>query len=349
LKSIGIIILVAVNIAARAADLPFLAWQGNTMGSTYTVKVVEASLNDKQLEELKTEVDLRLQEINRQMSHYQTNSELSRFALAPANRPFPISREFANVVRLAMDLNQRSQGAFDPTLGPVINLWGFGEKTEIRKTPPEAEVKKALALTGCWHLTISANNELIKDIDGLQLNLGAIAKGFGTAEMGRVLRAHGLTNYYVSISGEVLTSGHNPNGQKWQVGISAPVSNWRDGDPLVAVLGVSGQAVSTSGDYQKFFLDENDRRLCHIFDAKTGHPVQHNLGSVTIVAGNGLLADGLATSTFILGPDAGLRFIEGYTNAAALFIIREAEGQFRQVLSSRFTDMTGYSLTPPKD
>ncbi len=312
------------------------------MGCVYTVKIVDAPLEEKQIEALRTEVDHQLKEINRQMSHYQPDSELARFNRAPARTPFEVSAEFARVLRLALELNRRSHGAFDPTLGPVINLWGFGEKTDVRMTPGETQLRAAMNQTGCQHLALTASNELVKDIPGLQLNLSAIAKGFGVDEMARVLRLHGLTNLYVSISGEVFTSGHNPDGQKWRVGIAAPVLHWVDGDPVAAVAALSDQAVSTSGDYQKFFIDAQGRRLCHIFDPKTGCPVQHNLAGVSVVADNCTMADGLATTLFVLGPEEGPRFIESWTNCAALFIVRESDGKYRQVLSSRFTRMTGY-------
>ncbi len=312
------------------------------MGSAYTVKLIDAPLTAPQIEALKAEVDQRLKEVNRQMSHFQPDSELSRFNRAPANTPFKVSPDFARVVRLALELNRRSQGAFDPTLGPVINLWGFGEQTSARQTPSAAQLRAAMSQTGCQHLSVTAKDELVKDIPGLQLNLSAIAKGFGVDEMARVLRAHGLTNFYVSISGEVFTSGHNAQGRKWQVGISAPVLNWVAGDPMAGILSLSGQAVSTSGDYQKFFFDDQGRRLCHIFDPKTGQPVQHNLGSVTVVADTCTLADGLSTTLFVLGPEPGRRFIESWTNAAALFIVRESDGSFRTLPTSRFSTMTGY-------
>ena len=328
--------------SGRAEDLPLVTWQGQTMGSTYTVKIVDAPLTEQQTEALKAEVDQRLQEVNRQMSHYQPDSELSRFNRAPANTPFKVSPEFARVVRLSLELNRRSQGAFDPTMGPVIGLWGFGAQTDVHLVPPDALLREAMKQTGCQHLSVTPRDELVKDIWGLQLNLSAIAKGFGVDEMARVLRAHGLTNLYVSISGEVFTSGRNPKGGKWQVGISAPVLNWRPGDPTVAVLSVSGQAVSTSGDYQKFFIDAEGRRRAHIFDPKTGNPVQHSLGSVTVVADNCTIADGLSTTLYVLGPEAGPRFIETWTNAAALFIVREAEGKFRSIPSARFAGLTGY-------
>jgi thiamine biosynthesis lipoprotein len=334
--------LTLLGSAGQAADLPLVTWQGRTMGSDYTVKIVGTNLAPEQIETLKTEVDQRLKEVNRQMSHYQPDSELSQFNRAPANKPFKVSPEFARVVRLALELNRRSGGAFDPTLAPVINLWGFGEKTDQRAVPPEAELKAALAKTGCQHLSVTDRDELVKDSPDLTVNLSAIAKGFGVDEMVRVLTGHGFTNCYASIAGEVRVLGHNPRGTNWLLGISAPVSNWRENDPMAAMASLSNMAISTSGDYQKFFFDAQGRRLSHIFDPKTGWPVQHDVGGVSVVAPDSMTADGLATALFVLGREAGMRFIETWTNAAAIFIVREAPDRFRSVPSSRFSAMTGY-------
>jgi len=328
--------------SGQTAELPVIRWQGRTMGSPYTVQVVGTNLTQAQTDTLKAEVEDRLKEVNRQMSHYQPDSELSRFNRAPARTPFKVSPEFARVVRFSLELYRRSQGAFDPTLAPVINLWGFGEKTDQRSVPLEAELRAAMKTTGCQHLSVTANDELVKDIPELTVNLSAVAKGFGVDEMARVLRGHGLTNIYASIAGEVVVLGHNPRGTNWQVGITAPLANWREDDPMTAIVSLSNQAISTSGDYQKFFTDAQGRRLCHIIDPKTGWPVQHNVGGVSVVAQDNMTADGLATTLFVLGPEAGLRFIDSWTNAAALFIVRETEGKFRSIPSSRFASLTGY-------
>lgn len=312
------------------------------MGSLYTVKIVGTNLSDADVGALKKEVEDRLREVNRQMSHYVPESELSRFNRAPAGQRIQISPEFARVLRFALELNRRSAGAFDPTLGPIINLWGFGEESVLRHTPTDEQIREARLKTGCQHLTLTENNELSKDTPGLTLNLGAVAKGFGVDEIAGVLRRHGLTNTYVSISGDVFVDGRNARGTHWQVGISAPKKEWRPGDSLVTVLSLSGQAVSTAGDYQKFFVNDQGRTQGHIFDPRTGRPVAHSLGSVSVVADSCMTTDGLDTTLFVMGLEEGRRWIESWTNAAALFVVREKAGEFRQVPSSRFPGMTGY-------
>jgi thiamine biosynthesis lipoprotein len=328
--------LVALNCTQSPAQLPVIRWEGRTMGSPFTVQIAGTNLTPTEIDSLKLAVEERLKEINRQMSHYQPDSELSQFNRAPANTPFKVSPEFARVVRFSLEMNQRSRGAFDPTLAPVINLWGFGEKTDQSAVPPESELKKALKATGCQHLSVTANDELVKDIPELTINLSAVAKGFGVDEMVALLRRHGLTNIYASIAGEVMVLGQNARGTKWQVGVATPVDHWNEDSPMAAVVPLSGQALSTSGDYQKFFTDPQGRRLSHIMDPKTGWPVQHNVGGVSVVAPDSMTADALGTTLFVLGVEEGLKFIESYTNAAALFIVRESDGRYRQIRSSRF-------------
>jgi thiamine biosynthesis lipoprotein len=321
---------------AATGELPVVRWQGRTMGSPYTVQVVGVELKEPQLEDLKREVEERLREVNRQMSHYDPESELSRFNRAPADVPFKVSPELARVVRFSLAMHRDSHGAFDPTLGPVINLWGFGEKSETRAVPAEAALREAVQKTGARHLTVTDKDELIKKVPELTLNLSAVAKGFGVDEMVRVLRGHGLTNAYASIAGDVAVRGHNARGTAWQLGVAAPIEHWRETDPMAAVLSLADRALSTSGDYQKFFTDAQGRRLSHIINPRTGWPVQHSVTGVSVVAADSTTADALSTTLFVMGHEEGLRFIEARSDAAALFILREAEGKYRLLPSSRW-------------
>jgi len=320
----------------RAAELPVMRWDGRTMGSPYTVQIVGINLSPKQTGQLKQDIEARLRAINRQMSHYQSDSELSQFNRAPANQPFKVSPEFARVTRFSLELSSRSQGVFDPTLTPLINLWGFGEKSEVRAVPAADALAAAQRVTGWRHLKVSDRDELTKGIPELGLNLSAVAKGFGVDEMIRVLAARGFTNVYASIAGEVRVLGRNSRAQKWLVGVSSPVDFWNENDSFEAVAALSNQAISTSGDYQKFFTDSEGRRLCHILDPRTGWPVQNRVGGVSVVAPDSMTADALGTILFILGPEAGLKFIADRPDVSAMFILREPDGAFRRVASSNF-------------
>lgn len=338
----------AVAQPAPTPELPVWTWSGETMGSPYRVTVVEPPSAQGWRARLQEEIERRLKEINRQMSHYQPDSELSQFNQAPAEVPFPVSQELAAVCRFAFEMSRRSQGAFDPTLAPLINLWGFGEKGPALAPPTAEAIQRARAQVGWTLVEVTPRQELRKTRAGVAINLSALAKGYAVDEMWRVLHRHGLTNVYVSIAGEIRVSGHNPRGGPWRIGISAPIELWRDKDPLAAAVELRDSAISTSGDYQKFFHDAQGRRLSHLLDPRTGWPVQHKLGSVTVVAPDGLQADALSTTLFVLGPEEGMQFIESWTNAAALFIVREAENQFRLLPSTRFSTLTRWRPPTPE-
>lgn len=321
---------------------PVVRWAGQAMGSPYTVQIVDAKLDETQIQALRVEVETRIKQVNDQISHYQADSELSKFNRAPANSPVKISPGFAKVMRFSMDLNKRSEGAFDPTISPVINLWGFGEKTERHEIPTDDALKAALKLTGFQHISLNEKDELAKDIPELSINLSSPAKGFVTDEVVRLLQGHGYQNVYVAMAGDVCVRGHNPKGGKWVLGVAAPLDHWREDNPMAATVALSDLAISTSGANQKFFTDSKGRRLGHIFDPKTGWPVQHNLASVSVIAPDSMTAGATATTLFVMGLEPGLKFIESRPDSAALFIVRDGENQFHLVPSSRFSALTGW-------
>jgi thiamine biosynthesis lipoprotein len=316
------------------------AWSGEAMGSTYAVKVVQSTLSDERLEELKAAIENRLQEINREMSTYQPDSELSQFNQSTSTAPFKVSASLADIVRFALHLNQRSGGAFDPTLAPLFELWGFGAKDRFEKVPSEEEIAQAKALTGCLHLTVTDKDELRKDIPQLRVNLNAVGNGYGADEVVRIIRSYGISNMFVEVAGEVAVTGLNPHREKWRVGIDVPTPGTLPGENLQAILHLSNQAVATSGDYRNFVADEKGNRYSHIFNPLTGRPITHNLASVTVVATNCLLADGLSTTLFVMGAEAGKKWIEQFPDASALFTVRNPDGTFTQILSKGFQEMT---------
>ena len=346
LRHAAVLLLTAftgVSLVAAPADRRQrrdFAWTGETMGSRYSVTLARAPLADNEVERLKADVDAALQEVNRQMSHYQPNSELSQFNRSDSTKPCQVSPHFAEMTRFALELNLRSRGAFDPTLGPLINLWGFGQKGTTWQVPSDAQISEAMTRCGCQHLKVTERGELQKDIPQLQLNLSAVAKGFGVDEMARVIRARGVTNLFVSISGEVAAFGLNTEGNPWRVGIDSPVEQSAHGEDIEAIVPLSNLAISTSGDYRKFFTDAQGRKYSHILNPKTGRPLQHNLLSVSVVAETCHVADALSTTLFVLGPEEGLRWIEQYPNASALFMTRAADGRIKKFASSKFLRWT---------
>lgn len=323
------------------------AWGGETMGTTYSIRLADARLARRELDALEVEIVTCLDAVNRQMSHYRPDSELSAFNGSTSTAPFRVSAPLATVARFAVELNRRSHGAFDPALGPLIDLWGFGPQGRTNAAPTQEQIDEAMSRAGVRHLFVTPGGELQKDIPDLRLNLSAVAKGFGADEVARVILSRGVTNALVEIGGEIVALGRNTGGRKWRVGVDAPDPGAAPGGNLEAVLEVSDVAVATSGDYRNFFRDASGHAYAHILNPITGRPVEHHLASVTVVASNCLTADGLSTTLFVLGAEEGLPWVqEAYPDAAALFIVREEGGFLRQIATSNFTAATGY--TPPE-
>lgn len=328
--------VVSLALTAGAAQQRLLTWSASTMGTTYTVKIAGVPPDKSLLAELRTAVENRLEEINRQMSHYRPDSELSRFNRSPSTAPFPVSSELAQVVRHAVDWARQSEGAFDPTILPLLQLWGFGPGGRRGRLPADEEIAAARRRCGYRHLRVTAADELQKDIPDLQLDLGAIGKGYAADQIARLLRARGYTNLFVSVSGEIVALGSNAEGRPWRIGIERPEYDPRRSRRLSAVIELSGRAVSTSGGTHQFFRDDAGRIHPHILDPRTGRPVQHRLASVTVVAPEALTADAVATILFVLGLNDGLRWLEERPQLAALFLVPSGADQFELVPSPRF-------------
>jgi len=321
--------------------LPLLTWEGRTMGTTYMVKIAGVEQDERLAGTLRTAVEKRLGEINREMSHYQRDSELSRFNTSTSTAPFKVSAPFAKVMRHALALSQDSGGAFDPTLGWLIDLWGFGPAGRRTEPPTEEQIQECMRKCGAGHVRVTPEDDLQKDLPELHLNLGAVAKGYGSDEAARVLRELGYSNVFVSVCGEIVAFGANADGRPWQVGVERPIYDLPRGADLCGVVSLSGQALSTSGDSYNYFRDENNQVYSHILDPVAGRPVRHKLASVTVIAPNGLTADGLATTLYVMGLERGLEWIERRPDFAALFVVRMDADRFKIVASRRFPPFRG--------
>lgn len=298
------------------------------MGTIYSIRLADANLSPHQLDDLKRRVDTRLDEINRLMSHYRPDSELSRFNNAQAGEVVPISPEFGRVLRKAFEIHERSQSAFDPALGAMINAWGFGPEGRDQPFLSPEDIANMQARSGAQHVRFEKDTAIAKDTDGVQLNLSAIAKGYGVDEVARVIRDFGVSNLFVEIGGEVFATGHNPYGKPWRVGVETPVPGRLPGEAIDTILILTNAAVATSGDYRNFRTDPQGRRIAHILDPRTGYPVTNDVASVSVVAPDCMTADALATAAFVLGVERGTAFIESWPGASALFIVRGSNGAF---------------------
>lgn len=309
------------------------------MGTTYSVRLA-APVDLATLEAFKTEIEQSLAEVNHQMSPWQSDSEISTFNQRPADAPQNLSPAFAFVIQHALSLNQSSNGAFDPTLAPLIDLWGFGPH-HTQTQPNNAQIESALATVGCNYLTLRGS-ELSKTKEGVTLNLSAIAKGYGVDAAALVLRRHHIDNFLVEIGGEVVTSGNAPGDRPWQIGIEYPALSAEQSGQLFAVLNLSDQACATSGDYHNYRTDATGQIYSHILDPRTGRPTKSSLASVTVVADSCMLADGIATSLFVMGLDEGLKWINSMPRVEAVFLMRTLDNKIEENFSADFERMTTY-------
>ncbi|SHE51481.1 thiamine biosynthesis lipoprotein [Microbulbifer donghaiensis] len=307
------------------------SWQlsGPTMGTSYHITVVDvpAGLTRTALQQL---VDGELQQVNQEMSTYIDDSELMRFNRGPVGEAVPVSAHLAQVVELSKDIYRRSDGAFDVTVGPLVNLWGFGPQPEPERVPDDAAIAALQQQLGSDALTIERNPDRLARSRPVQIDLSAIAKGHGVDRVARLLEKQGIANYLVEIGGELRTLGRNPKGQEWRIGIESPDSAGR---MVQKPISVSGKSVATSGDYRNYYEREGVR-YAHSIDPRTGRPLQHRLASVTVIADTCAEADGLATALNVLGADAGLKLAER-ENLAVFMLVKTDEG-FQERYSDAF-------------
>jgi len=310
-------------------------WSGMTMGTTYQVKIAQISISENRLQNIRAKVDSALIEVNRQMSTYDPGSEISRFNKLKDTTKFDVSRQFITVVKQALMVYGSSEAAFDITVAPLVNLWGFGINRQRIAPPTKKEISSVLKSIGSRHLVVKGENGLKKNVPNLQLDLSAIAKGYGVDVVSRILNHGQFNNFMVEIGGEVYAQGEKTGGNLWKIGIDAPSLASLPGQNIQAILSLKDVAVATSGDYRNYF--EYDGKIySHTIDPVTGYPVTHNLASATVIAKNCMKADALATALMVMGKEKGILYIESIKNAEALFIIRKDKESYETFQSSGF-------------
>ncbi|MDA1163645.1 MAG: FAD:protein FMN transferase [Planctomycetota bacterium] len=297
------------------------------MGTTFRI-VVEEELNGlspTSLEPLRNRINARLDDIENMMSTWRTDSELSRFNVSESTDWFAVSKDVTVVVAEAQRIWKMSDGAFDPTVAPLIRLWHFAEEPGDQTLPLDEAIQAAKANTGFDQIEVRANPPALrKRIPQLELNLSAIAKGFAVDAISELLVKHGYQNHLVEIGGEMRSSGakhENSRPTPWVAGIERPDA-WPQ--VLFATLPLKNQAIATSGDYRNFF-EVDGQRYSHTIDPDTGRPVTHDLASVTVLAPRCMTADALATAIEVMGPDRGLEFARE-NDLPVLMITRATQG-----------------------
>lgn len=297
--------------------------QGRTMGTTYNIKVVATP---EQVEALKLheKIGTVLKQVNQEMSTYIPDSEISLFNKASSEEAFEISNGFARVLKESIRLGELSHGKLDITVGPLVNLWGFGPEHRPEKVPSDELLASTMASIGLQNLHLNGNT-LSKDIPELYIDLSTTAKGYGVDVVAELIEANGIVNYLVEIGGEMRLKGFKHTGELWAIAIEKPIQDPSGEQRAIhQVIIPKDNAVATSGDYRIYF-EADGQRFSHIIDPETGKPINHTLVSVTVIHPSSMTADGLSTTLMVMGVEEGMKFAVEH-NLAALFIYKTENG-----------------------
>ncbi|AFL73797.1 FAD:protein FMN transferase [Thiocystis violascens] len=293
---------------------------GPTMGTYYSVKIARppASMT---AETLKPDVEVVLDQVIAEISTYDETSELSRLNRNPSTDWIPISSNLYDVIAEGQRIALLTDGAFDITIGPLVNLWGFGPEQRPDALPSSEEIQVARARVGWQKLDVRATPPAVRKARAdLYIDLSALGEGVGADRVSALLEARGVADYMIAVAGAIRAKGRNAKGQPWAIAIEEPMPDLRS---VHRVIPVSDRALSTSGDYRNFF-ERDGKRYSHEIDPMTGAPVERNLGSVTVIGESGMVVDGLATALMVMGEARGQAFAEA-RGLAAFFIVREGE------------------------
>lgn len=325
-------LIMPLALAACKGRAQVMEILGFSMGTTYKVVAVDHSQKvDEQV--VSNAITQALADVNASMSNWDNDSEISRFNAQTGEAPIALSDDLAIVMQAAADVNQASAGRFDTTVGPLIELWGFGANGE-QPLPTELAIQQASSKSGHQNTLQIGGGMAQKILPETQVYLAAIGKGFGADKVGKALESFGIKDYMVEIGGDLFAAGKNPDGLPWQIGIETPNAADRT---VFDVVGVSGMGLASSGDYRNYF-EVDGERYSHLIDPMTGRPVTHTTASATVLAENAMLADAWSTAMLILGREQGMA-IAAEHNIAVQFIERDADAstlQFKTEVSPEF-------------
>ena len=332
-QSVGLLMLAMVAGCDKppAAEHPMLEIHGRTMGTFYGVKVVGDFPGGQQA--LQTQVDSLLKHYNDEISTYDPNSSLSKFNQQQTTAPFPVSQDMADIVISAVRVGQRTQGVLDVTVGPLVNLWGFGPDRRPVKIPTDAQITAARQRVGIQrlHVDVSADHaELRKDIPNMYVDLSTVGEGFGADKIADFLESRGVHNYLVEIAGASRSRGVNAKGEPWKLAIQKPTDEL---DEVQAIVKPDGRAISTSGSYRNYY-ELNGQRYSHIIDPATGKPITHRLVSATVITPTALEADGLDTALMVMGPEKAMAFAK--QQHLAVYLVIKTDKGFKAEYSEAF-------------
>lgn len=306
--------------------LRLVTLRGLSMGGQYMVRVVVPA--DLDLEQLNLGIKLTLDIVEDQMSVFKPTSSLMQFNTHPIDEWFSLPPETTDVFEIALEVAKLTDGALDITLGPLIELWGFGTEPQKMQIPHADNLVALAAVTGHQHLKFDrAGRRILKTAD-CQISLNAVAKGYGADLVAEYLKSQNIHDFMVEVAGEIVTAGAKPDGSKWRVAIEKPAAGISESQQ---VLALSDRSLATSGDYRKYF-ESDGVRFSHVIDPATQRPITHKLASVTVVAQCSARADALATAMLVMGEERALEFAE--RNEIAAYLIVKNPNSFELLMSA---------------
>lgn len=314
LAFLSMLIIGTVLIVRKQHTMPYIHNQGMVFGTVYSIKYQ----NDKDLQK---EIEAELKRVDNSLSTFNRQSVISRIN---RNEDVKADGMFAEVFSLARRISEETGGAFDITVAPMVNLWGFGFKGGA--APPAHSIDSLRSIVGYRKVRMEAGR-VVKDDKRTMLDCSAIAKGYGTDVVARFLKARGIENFMVEIGGEVVTSGVSEARVPWRIGVTKPTDDSLSvNNEVQTVLNVTNKAMATSGNYRNFYY-KNGRKYAHTIDPKTGYPVQHNILSATVLADNCATADAYATAFMVLGLEGSKAVLDRHPELMAYLIYSDKDGK----------------------
>ncbi|EMF1932224.1 FAD:protein FMN transferase ApbE [Klebsiella quasipneumoniae] len=304
---------------------------GKTMGTFWRVSVI--GVDEAKAQALRAKVQAQLDTDDRLLSTWKNDSALMRFNHAADTRPWPVSEAMADIVTLSLRIGAKTDGAMDITVGPLVNLWGFGPDKQPVATPDAQAIAAAKARTGLQHLQVinqSGRQFLQKDIPDLFVDLSTVGEGYAADHLARLMEQEGISRYLVSVGGALVSRGMNGEGKPWRVAIQKPTDRE---NAVQAIVDINGHGISTSGSYRNYY-ELDGKRISHVIDPQTGQPITHKLVSVTVIAPTALEADGWDTGLMVLGPEKAQQVVREQ-GLAVYMIVKEGEG-FKTWMSPQF-------------
>ena len=304
---------------------------GKTMGTFWRVSVI--GVDEAKAQALRAKVQAQLDADDRLLSTWKNDSALMRFNHAATTEPWPVSEAMADIVTLSLRIGAKTHGAMDITVGPLVNLWGFGPDKQPVATPDAQAIAAAKARTGLQHLQVinqSGRQFLQKDIPDLFVDLSTVGEGYAADHLARLMEQEGISRYLVSVGGALVSRGMNGEGKPWRVAIQKPTDQE---NAVQAIVDINGHGISTSGSYRNYY-ELDGKRISHVIDPQTGQPITHKLVSVTVIAPTALEADGWDTGLMVLGPEKAQQVVREQ-GLAVYMIVKEGKG-FKTSMSPQF-------------